>query len=94
MRLSAAAAGLLAFLLAPAALADCRLELELLGHDLHDKKLTENQKFGLAAWVDLALKHCRTGHEQAAMDDIAKARRVAGIPKRDPLDDLDPVPAK
>jgi hypothetical protein len=94
MRLSPATAGLLAFLLAPAARADCRLELELLGHDLQDKKLTENQKFGLAAQVDLALKHCRTGHEQAAMEDIAKARRVAGVPKKDPLDELEPVPGK
>ena len=84
--LGLAAVGPLAGLFASAALADCRLELELLGQDLHEAKLTQTQKFDLAAQVDLALKHCRTGNEQAAMDDLAKARRVAGVPKRDLLE--------
>lgn len=84
--LGLAAVGSLAGLCASAALADCRLELELLGQDLHEAKLTQTQKFDLAAQVDLALKHCRTGNERAAMEDLAKARRVAGVPKRDWLE--------
>jgi hypothetical protein len=84
--LGLAAVGPLAGICASAALADCRLELELLGQDLHEAKLTQTQKFDLAAQVDLALKHCRTGNEQAAMEDLAKARRVAGVPKRDWLE--------
>lgn len=97
MRLEPIALGLLAALLTPAAGADCQLELELLGHDLRAARLTEMQKFDLAAWIDLALKHCRTGHEREAMEDLAKARRAVGIPKKDPLDELEldvPAPVK
>lgn len=94
MRLEAAALGLLAAVLSPAAVANCALELELLGQDLREAKLTQTQKFDLAAWIDLALKHCRTGHEREALDDLAKARRAVGIPKKDPLDEPDPVPAE
>jgi hypothetical protein len=66
--------------------ADCRLELELLSADLHGIKLTEQQAFELAPLIDEVLKRCRMGWEASALLYIAKAREVAGIPKRDELD--------
>jgi hypothetical protein len=63
----------------PAAWADCRLELELLGQDLKGLALSEPQKLRLAPLVDDALKRCRLGWEAAALAYIDKARDVAGI---------------
>ncbi len=78
--------GLFAALSYPAA-ADCRIELELLSADLHDVKLTEPQMQSLAALVDDALKRCGMGWEAAALAYIERARAVAGIPRRDELED-------
>ena len=55
--------------------------------DLRGVKLTEAQTQNLAARVDEALKRCGMGWEASAQEYIAKARVVAGIPKRDWLDD-------
>ncbi|MBI1397725.1 MAG: hypothetical protein GC151_17275 [Betaproteobacteria bacterium] len=80
--------GALCLVLAPlSGHADCRLELELIGSDLHGVVLTERQKQALAPLVDDALKLCRIGREAAALEAIEKARHVAGI--RRSLDDLD-----
>jgi hypothetical protein len=76
------------------ATADCRLELELMSADLRGVKLTEAQSHELAALVDQVLKRCRMGWEASAIEHITKARAVAGIPKRDWLDDPDPPEAK
>jgi hypothetical protein len=76
---------------ASAAQADCRLELELLGSDLGKVKITQTQGQQLAPFVDEALRYCRTGHDQLAVQSIEKARNIARIPKRDELDP-EPVP--
>ena len=70
-----------------AALADCRLELELLGRDLKGLPLGEAQKLRLAPLIDDALKRCRLGWEAAALAYIDKARAAAGIER--PVDDLE-----
>lgn len=67
--------------------ADCRLELELIGADLKGIVLTEQQKLQLAPLVDDALKRCRLGREEAALQFVEKARAVAGITRKP--DDLD-----
>jgi hypothetical protein len=72
---------------AQVASADCRLELELMSADLRGVKLTEAQSQRLAALVDEGLKRCGMGWESSALEYIAKARAVAGIPERDWLDD-------
>jgi hypothetical protein len=77
--------------LAQVAPADCRLELELMSADLRGVRLTEAQSHELAALVDEVLKRCRMGWEASALEYIAKARAVAGIPKRDWLDDPEPA---
>ena len=69
------------------AVADCRLELELLSRDLKGLALTEAQVQQMAPFVDDALKRCRVGREDAAVVYLDKARAVAGIPKK--VDDLD-----
>lgn len=79
---------------APLAAADCRLELELLSAQLRGVKLSEAQSHELAALVDEVLKRCRMGWEASALEYIAKARAVAGIPKRDWLDHPEPPEAK
>jgi hypothetical protein len=72
--------------------ADCRLELELLGHDLKGVALTEAQRLALAPLVDDGIKRCRLGREREAEAYFEKARAVAGIVR--PADDLDtPVAA-
>jgi hypothetical protein len=71
--------------------ADCRLELELMSADLRGVQLTEAQSHQLAALVDEVLKRCRMGWEASALEYISKARVVAGIPKRDWLDDPGPA---
>lgn len=71
--------------------ADCRLELELMSADLRGVKLTEPQSHQLAALVDEVLKRCRMGWEASALEYISKARAVAGIPKRDWLDEPEPA---
>lgn len=78
--------------LAPAAPAgaDCRLELELLGHDLRGVALTESQRLALAPLVDDGIKRCRLGREREAEVYFEKARAVAGIVR--PADDLDAMP--
>jgi hypothetical protein len=73
----------------PAA-ADCRLELELIGIDLKGVRLTEQQKLAVAPLIDEGLKRCRLGRESAATAYFDKARKVAGIERRDD-DDL-PAP--
>jgi len=78
--------------LAQVASADCRLELELMSADLRGVRLTEAQSQQLAALVDDALKRCGMGWESSALEYIAKARAVAGIPERNWLDD-DPGPS-
>ena len=86
--------GTSAFLLCPVpvVLADCRLELELLGADLKGIVLTEQQKLQLAPFVDDALKRCRLGREDAARYYLDKARAVTGITRKP--DDIDtPAPA-
>ena len=82
----------LSFLAAPVrpARADCGLELELLGSDLGKVKITQNQGQQLAPFVDQALRYCRTGHDTLAVQSIEKARAIAQIPKRDPLDEPEP----
>lgn len=67
--------------------ADCRLELELLGHDLKGVALTESQRLALAPLVDDGIKRCRLGREREAEAYFEKARAVAGIVR--PADDLD-----
>ena len=74
--------------------ADCRLELELMSADLRGVHLTEAQSHELAALVDQVLKRCRMGWEASALEYITKARAVAGIPKRDWLDDPEPAGAQ
>ncbi len=90
MRLPSAGALLAGVLLvvpaAPAG-ADCRLELELLGHDLKGVALTESQRLALAPLVDDGIKRCRLGREREAEAYFEKARAVAGIVR--PADDLD-----
>jgi hypothetical protein len=76
---------------AQTATADCRLELELMSADLRGVKLAEAQSHELAALVDEVLKRCRMGWEASAIEYITKARAVAGIPKRDWLDDPEPA---
>jgi hypothetical protein len=73
-------------------LADCRLEIELLGTDLKGVPMTEPQKQRVAPLIDEALKRCRIAQEAASLDYIAKARRAAGIEERD--DAPDPPPRK
>jgi hypothetical protein len=70
----------------PAA-ADCRLELELIGIDLKGVRLTEQQKLAVAPLIDEGLKRCRLGREAAATVYFEKARKVAGIERRDDGDD-------
>jgi|NOAtaT_6_FD_contig_31_1652359_length_478_multi_4_in_0_out_0_2 hypothetical protein len=72
------------------AFADCRLELELIGIDLKGVRLTEQQKLAVAPLIDEGLKRCRLGRETAATVYFDKARKVAGIERRDD-DDL-PAP--
>jgi hypothetical protein len=72
--------------------ADCALEIELLGQDLGRAKITQYQGQQLAPFVDEALRYCRTGHDGLAVQSVEKARRVAALPKRDPLDE-EPEPA-
>ena len=88
MRLLCLAASLAA---ATPAAADCRLELELIGIDLKGVRLTEQQKLAVAPLIDEGLKRCRLGREAAATVYFDKARKVAGIERRDD-DDL-PAPA-
>lgn len=92
MHVERIAAALALAALAQVAIADCRLELELIGADLRGVKLTESQSQQLAALVDDALKRCGIGWEASAQEYITKARAVAGIPKRDWLDDPEPSP--
>lgn len=66
-----------------AALADCRLEVELLATDLEGVALTEAQKFQMAPLIDEALKRCRIQREAASLEFIAKARRVAGVERNE-----------
>jgi hypothetical protein len=66
-----------------AALADCRLEVELLATDLEGVTLTESQKFQMAPLIDEALKRCRIQREAASLEYIAKARRVAGVERNE-----------
>jgi hypothetical protein len=66
-----------------AALADCRLEVELLATDLKGVPLTEAQKFQMAPLIDEALKRCRIQREAASLEYIAKARRVAGVERNE-----------
>lgn len=77
---------MMALLVCVSAHADCRLELELLSADLHGVRLTEQQAFELAPLIAEVLKRCRMGWEQSALLYITKARKAAGIPKRDELD--------
>jgi hypothetical protein len=72
--------------------ADCALELELLGRDLGKVKISQAQGQQLAPFVDSALRYCRTGHEQLAVQAIEKARAIARIPRQDELDELDGAP--
>ena len=94
MRVERFLAVLVLAVLAQRASADCRLELELLSADLRGVKLTEARLQQLAALVDEALKRCGIGWEASAQEYIAKARAVAGAPKRDWLDDPMPTPGK
>lgn len=73
-------------------LADCRLEIELLGTDLKGVQMTEPQKQRVAPLIDEALKRCRVAQEAASVGFIAKARKAAGIEERD--DDPDAPPRK
>jgi hypothetical protein len=90
MRIRRVIPALILILSAQIAAADCRLELELMGADLHGVKLTESQSHRLAALVDQALKRCAMGWEASALEYILEARAVAGIPKHDELDDPSP----
>ena len=90
-RVACGAAGLILVLVTFPARPDCRLEIELMGSDLHGVPLTEGQKLELAPLVDAAQKHCRIGREAEAVDYIERARRVAGITRRpDDLEDDEP----
>lgn len=79
-------------LVSTGALADCRLEIELLSTDLKGVPMTEPQKQRVAPLIDEALKRCRVAREAASLEYIAKARRAAGIEDRD--DAPDPAPRK
>ena len=71
-----------------AALADCRLEVELLATDLKGVPLTEAQKFQMAPLIDEALKRCRIQREAASLEYIAKAQILGRYHyKTVPLDD-------
>ena len=91
---------LLALPASPAA-ADCAKQLQLLGEDLRGVQLTEARKQDVGGIVDDARRHCWAHLEDAAMQYIAKARRVAGIgPPREefdwenvPLESLEREPA-
>ena len=69
-----------AFLLAtPAAYADCRSEMRILADDLAGVKLNSYQSQSLADKVLQARRQCWVQREQAAMDLINSARRIAGL---------------
>lgn len=75
----------------PIARADCKLELELIGRDLRNARLSEATKLQFAPVLDDAIKRCRIGREAAAMAYFARARKIAGIETAP--DDLDaPAP--
>ena len=70
----------------PAA-ADCAQQLQRLGEDLKGVALTQTQKQDVGGIVDDARRYCWIHRENAAMQYIAKARRVAGIgPLREEFD--------
>ena len=89
----AAALAVAAALASRSAHADCTLELELLGSELRQVRITQLQGQQLAPFVEDALRYCRTGHDALAVQAIDKARTIAHISRRDPLDEPPAEPA-
>ena len=90
---SAVALAITAVLASRGAHADCTLELELLGTELRQVRITQLQGQQLAPFVEDALRYCRTGHDALAVQAIDKARTIAHITRRDPLDEAPAEPA-
>lgn len=84
----------LAIVATGAARADCRLEIELIGIDLRQVRLSESQKLAMAPFIDDGLKRCRLGRDAEAMTYFEKARKAAGIERHDDDPDADPPPRR
>lgn len=74
--------------------ADCQSEIRILADDLSGLKLTSAQSQMVADKVLQARRHCWIQREQAAMDLINSARRIAGIKEATGKFDWENVPLK
>ncbi len=76
----------------PAAYADCQSEMRILADDLAGVKLNSYQSQSLADKVLQARRQCWVHREQAAMDLINSARRIAGLKESSGEFDWENVP--
>jgi len=79
-------------LVTPAAYADCQSEMRILADDLAGVKLNSYQSQSLADKVLQARRQCWVHREQAAMDLINSARRIAGLKESSGEFDWENVP--
>jgi hypothetical protein len=73
------ALALIAALSTAPALADCQAELRILADDLHGVTLTQKQNEDLAGAILQARRHCWVQQEKPALDQINRARGIAGL---------------